>query len=143
MAEYVIGWQSFIVAGERLKNAEVEKELRQAARDAMGGLANQVTRSAIDRLPKRGRLNELVARGTDITFTTSGDGARLTARSTHDIQALDDGHTVHPLFGDKRHWYTEQVKPGWWSEPIKAAEPGARAQFEQAMEIIKQRIEGG
>jgi hypothetical protein len=143
MAEYVIGWQSFIAAGERLRNAEVEKDLRQAARDAMGGLSAKVRRSAIDRLPKRGRLNEVVARDTDFSFVTTGDGARLTARSSHDIEALDAGHTVHPLFGDKRHWYPEEVKPGWWSEPLKEAEPDARAQFEQAMETIKQRIEGG
>jgi hypothetical protein len=143
MAEYVIGWEQFIAAGERLKNAPVERELRQAARDSMGGLSVKVRQSAIQRLPKRGRLNELVARDTEFNFTTAADGARLAARSAHDIQALDDGHTIHPLFGDKKHWYREEVRPGWWSEPLKTAEPQARKQFEQAMETIKQRIEGG
>lgn len=143
MATYVVGWEQFFAAGARLRSAEVERELRQAARDAMGGLAGKVRRSAVDRLPHRGGLGEFVARTTDFSFTTTAEGARLTARSSHDIQALDAGHTVHPLFGDKRHWYPETVRSGWWSDPLKESEPEAQDQFEQAMEKIKQRIEGG
>jgi hypothetical protein len=88
-------------------------------------------------------LGTFVARTTDFAVVTTGEGARLTATSSHDIDALDHGRDMHPLFGDKRHWYVESVRPGWWSDPLNASEPGVRAQFEQAMENVKQRIEGG
>jgi hypothetical protein len=143
MAVYVVGWEQFYAAGARLRSAEVERELRQAARDAIGPVSGRVRRSAVERLPRRGELGTFVARTTDFAVVTTGEGARLTATSSHDIDALDHGRDMHPLFGDKRHWYVESVRPGWWSDPLNASEPGVRAQFEQAMENVKQRIEGG
>ena len=143
MATYVVGWEQFFTAGDRLRGADVERELRQAARDAIGPVSVRVSRSAVARLPRKGRLGEFVSRTTDFKITTSAEGARLTAVSSHDIQAMDAGRDMHPLFGDKRHWYVESVTPGWWSEPIAASEPSVREEFEKAMERVKELVEGG
>ena len=42
-----------------------------------------------------------------------------------DLYSLDRGELRHPLFGDREHWYDQQVPAGWWSKSLnRAADSG-------------------
>ena len=52
-----------------------------------------------------------------------------------DLDALDRGRFRKPLFGDKRHWYPQRTKPGWWSKSLeKAATTRVRREIVSALE---------
>lgn len=37
-----------------------------------------------------------------------------------DIRSLNRGRLRHPLYGNRGHWYDQQIKPRWWDEPLLA-----------------------
>jgi hypothetical protein len=86
-----------------------------------------------------------VARTTEFVRAASDrglGGVTITAESPHNIGRLDGGIVVHPLFGNRMHWYTETVQPGWWTKPVQETEPSATDGADQALESTKNKIEG-
>lgn len=121
---------------------DLPQELANAAGKTMRTLPTKLKGSALSTLPHRGGLNRTVAFNTTFKVHRIPSGARIVGQSAYDIAALDHGQTIHPLFGDQRHWYREAVKPGWWSRVVDGLEPTARQDMEQALENVKQKIEG-
>lgn len=122
--------------------ADVPRQLNSASIRTVSQLQTKLKGSALSTLPRRGGLNRAVA--FDLRFSTRplGNGARLEARSQYDIVRMDVGETVHPLFGDRRFWYTEAIKPGWWSKVIDSVQPDGQRNFEQALNTIAKEAGG-
>jgi hypothetical protein len=36
-----------------------------------------------------------------------------------DLQSLDRGRLRHPLFGNRRYWYMQAVRPGWFTSAVE------------------------
>lgn len=101
--------------------------------------------SAETTLPRHGGLDDDIARATiTVSHRNVGGsvGVTVTASSRYDIADLDQGVVRHPLFGDRRRWYVEQVRPGWWSRPVNETSVRVEPELRQALDIVKQRIEG-
>jgi hypothetical protein len=82
--------------------------------DATRDLAPDLRRSAIDRLPKRGGLASTISSGMHVRAITfaSFDVIRTEVDVSHkyDISGMDDtGIVIHPLFGNRGHWYLEHT----------------------------------
>jgi hypothetical protein len=122
--------------------SDIPEELAAAARRAMGPPRDKLRGSALRTLPRRGGLNREVAFNTKFRTYRIPNGARIVAQSRYDIVAMNYGSTIHPLFGNKEHWYREDIREGWWDRVISQVEPAARREMEQALENIKQKIEG-
>ena len=143
----VSGTESFSALSRRLNEAatSLAQEVDSAIDRAIDPLPGELRASALSLLPKRGGLNEDVARST-ITVTHRSDGASaevaVTASSQDDIDEIDGGTVRHPLFGNKLHWYVESVTPGWWSRPIQAASVRVRPELDRAVATVTRRIEG-
>ncbi len=144
----VTGIDKFAGLSRRLADAAdhgLGDQLRQAIEHIEPGLRESLRSSALRTLPKRGGLNRVIADTPIVTrWDITGDtvGFTLTARSRYNVSRINYGRVVHPLFGDRRHWYTESVTPGWWSTPITEAEPKAREGVQGAMDTVARQIEG-
>ena len=121
---------------------DVPRQLNAAASRSLRPIQQKLKGSALSTLPRRGGFNRAVA--FDLRFSTQqlARGARLTASSQYDLQALDEGQTVHPLFGNRGHWYHESVNPEWFSKVVDTAAPEATREFEQGLETIAREAGG-
>lgn len=75
----------------------------------------------------------------------SEPGVRITARTRgtrRRIRQLDGGVLDHPLWGDRDHWYRQDVTPGWFSGPARRAGPAAREEILSAMRRTAGQITG-
>jgi hypothetical protein len=140
---FVNGTAEFRELGRKLKAAadkDLPDEIYSTVRDAMTPLQGDIRRSAVAVLPRRGGLGALIAQ-SPISIGKRPGGISLKGSSGHDIAAMDRGRLRHPLFGDRRHWYTQPVAVGWWSKPTERSKSSIQAAVERAMENIKQKLE--
>ena len=59
------------------------------------------------------------------------------------LRSLDAGIIHHPLFGNREHWYAQEVTPGWFTGPAEAAGPRVRAGIERALEDVANKATKG
>lgn len=67
---------------------------------------------------------------------SESNGARI------DVAALDRGRLRHPLFGRRRHWYTQSIPPGWFTKPIEAKADKFRDELLAAVDAVERQISG-
>ena len=126
-------------------NRDLRLELYRGLRAAVAPIPAAVRRSALATLPRAGGLAALVAASKITTrrrATGADVGIRVTGSHEHDIAAMDRGRVRHPLYGNKEFWFTQPVRPGWWSTPAGETAPAARTQVVSVLERIKKQIEG-
>jgi hypothetical protein len=103
------------------------REFRVAARPLIGA----AEASAREMLPKRGGLAAQVADSSFKVQVRTGPktaGIRIVARGKSNIAAMDAGIVRHPRWGHRDRWFTQSVRPGWFTKPMEAgAEPMQRA----------------
>lgn len=129
---------------------EIRRELRKPA--LLADLRKRVRWNAVGVLPTRGGLNAWVAKAPlSIQFRDSGRTAGLRVKMSRkkgkgkgkaELERLDDAGAVrHPLFGDRRHWFAQQVASKFFSNVwdqysdrwIKAADDA----FDRALDKIR------
>lgn len=135
---------------KRLKAAgqtQVKKDLLRGLRTAAKPLLKVAKESAVENLPRRGGLDQVVAASRFAVRTrTSGrnPGVRVVAVSPHDLAAMDKGVLRHPVFG---HWRSgvppQKIRPGWWSDALNAQAPMIRQQLLAVLAETARRIEHG
>ena len=100
-------------------------------------------------LPQRGGLAERVAGATYRVQLKGGrnPGVRITVTEKTgkpvDLNSIDrTGNVRHPLYGNRRHWYTTRAPQGWFTQPAMAAAPEVRKELEAAVDAIEREISG-
>jgi hypothetical protein len=143
----VHGAEQLAALSRRLKAAGekgLQRELSRGIAKAMQPVKRALPASARDRLPKRGGFAEQVARSKLRTIRRNSGravGLRLQASNPENIRRADKGQVRHPTFGHGP-WVTQQVKPGWFTEPTQAAAPAVRAEVEAAQARVVAQIDG-
>lgn len=131
---------SFIRAGD----GDLKDKLYEAIRSANVGIEGEIRRSAMTHLPVRNGLAAAVAASrisVDRAYGVGeGVGIRVAANHEYDLQGLDSGGNVHPLFGNKRHWYFQHVRAGWFSDAVDGAYTPTRIALERAVKAYASRI---
>lgn len=117
-------------------NEGLKKELRAGLRAATDPLKPKIRASAAAALPHRGGLAALVARSPMSVRTGLGSNpsVRLVMSNKHDIKRMNAGTVRHPLFGNRQHWYTQAVTPGWFERPVQADLPQVRDAVNKAIQ---------
>ena len=59
-----------------------------------------------------------------------------------DLNSLDGGRLRHPLFGNRAHWYSQAVKPGWFTDPMRRNNDAARRELLRAVDEITRQLAG-
>ncbi|HEY3261366.1 MAG TPA: hypothetical protein VGJ95_14045 [Pseudonocardiaceae bacterium] len=151
----VKGAQDLRELTQALKDAgakDLQKELYRGINRAMKPLKEVARKAAREGLPKRGGLADTIARSKITTRRVVNKrrnmySVRLVATSGHDIRALDRGKLRWPVFpeeGSDRSewtWKKRDIKPGWWSEPLKRASGIPREEILQVMADVKRKLE--
>ncbi len=56
-----------------------------------------------------------------------------------DLRSLDAGRLRHPLYGNRRHWYTQRVRAGFWTKTMrKEAKTVRKAMLAVADEVARE-----
>lgn len=124
------------------------KELRREVREPLPEFRRDVKKYARANLPAGGGLGAWVA-ALRITMSvrdrgrTAGirlKGSRKSTKNLADLKRLDgQGRLRHPLYGNRGHWYQQQVEPGFWTIPFTGIGWVDRADraLDRALEVIR------
>lgn len=122
---------------------ELRKELYRGIQRAAKPLRTAAQQAARENLPKRGGLNEWVA-SSKFSITTRGgrDPAVRVAgkKAGHDLKRMDQGRLRHPLYGNRRHWFIQQIPAGWFSTAMTARAPAVRRDVVAVLDDVAARI---
>lgn len=106
-------------------------------RKAMAG--HRKTESLAERVANARYPVRVIKKGeAGIRITATERGGRKV-----DLSALDQGRLRHPLFGNRRHWYQQAVKPGWFTRPMEANERVVQTELQQAVDKFVDDINKG
>lgn len=137
---------------KELGDKDLRRELFRGFSRATKPLKADVKRSALQSLPSGGGLNRWVADARLATRTrVSGKtvGVRIAGSRSNkqlrksDLNAINRGRLRHPVFGNRKVWVTQEVKPGWFSEPLVAGADEVRRELVQVMDGIAERLARG
>jgi hypothetical protein len=158
----VTGYNELSALGFRLRQAkdvELTKELRKGLTDATKPLAKSIRERSPTYTPK----------GYEVTFATSlrfrtkietgGASAAVdfvvTARGktqSRQIKEINRGRLKHPVYGRSRYtrhgwvknpWAWQTVKPGFFDDPVRDSFDAVRAEIQQAMRRVAEKITRG
>ena len=139
----VTGADDLALLARRLKeggHGELRKELLRGIRDAGKVVVPKIKQEMAETLPKRGGFAALAAREPIAVRTkTSASGASVRLfRKRGDW--LNRGRLRKPLFGNKDHWYDQQVPSDWFGKAIEGDAPEIRRAIEKVMDDIAAKI---
>lgn len=133
----------------RAGDQEMANELRDAINEAVAPIPGEIITRLPEYLPNRYaavlaaditiRISNRVRSGAQtVRITAPERGARSVDRRR--LLRLNAGTLAHPLFGNRRHWYGQAVKPLFFDEPIEDRAPQIRDDIEAALERVKDKI---
>jgi hypothetical protein len=130
---------------KELGDGKLRRELGKAIRDAAKPMKDAVHESFLSKLPKRGGLNQLVARATISTAIKNGSrsaGVQLKAVNANaSLKSIDAGSVRHPVFG-RRAWVSQKVTPGSFTDPVTEHTPAVQAAVIKALDEMTSKIHG-
>ena len=103
-----------------------------------GGLAPG--ESVADRVVNASYVVRLVSNRGGVTLrlmATERGGKRI------DLARLDKGELRHPVFGNRRVWVGQRVKPGWFTTPIEQNIGEFRKAIDDAVDAVIKEIDRG
>ncbi len=135
------GEESAVRTARRLIRAgdgSLAQQIHYNMRGALAGVEGSIRASA-QRLPSRNGLADDVARSNiRVTYAANASAVRalITARHRYYLTGLNAGTNIHPLFGNRRHWYRQAVRPGWFTDPVRDREDDVRAAIVKAVKSV-------
>lgn len=124
------GEEKLTLIGKRLRQLgdgrEIVNDMTREIRSAVPPARTAIRANAVSYLPSQNGLNAFVAstrvsaqvrrgpRSAGVTLR----GSKSSRGKRHDIKRIDQGRTRHPLFGNRRFWYPQAVKPGFFSDAV-------------------------
>lgn len=151
----VKGGEQFLALSKQLKavDANLRREMSKEIREAAKPLIAASRREARARLPKRGGLNELVAKTPQRVQIRTGPktaGVRIVVgQSNSGARATNRGMVRHPVFPDKSTpreswtWVTQPVPKGWFDDTMADQAPKIRWQIIALMNRIANDVVRG
>jgi hypothetical protein len=137
-------------AGKALRGADkhFRRELFRGLNRAAKPLGKAVQESIPDYMPNRGGYAATLQRShsTRTQIKTGGrdPAVRLISRTKggvkRRVKALEAGKLAHPVFGNRKVWRTQSVKPGFFTEPIEAGADDVREEMVDAIGRVHDRI---
>lgn len=150
----VTGAEEFGILARRLKEAgakDLRKELYAGINRSVKPLRADVKQAAGEQLP--GRYADIIATTMKISARKRAAGqnpaiylvgkAKTSRGSDRDLGSLNRGRLRHPLFGNRKRWYDQRIRPGFWSGTLTADAPKVRQELVEAIQKVARKIEAG
>jgi hypothetical protein len=149
----VQGAEEFGTLARHLKQAgdkELRKELYAAINRKAKPLADGVRASLGQYMPNR-YAAELAPSLRIATSKLAGrnPAVRLKAQAKtrrgkpRELARLDQGVLRHPLHGNRRHWYNQPVRAGFYTGELEQGAPKVRQELVEAIQAVARKIEAG
>lgn len=143
----VRGAEKFAALSKRLKHAPLDtrREFFRALNSATKGIRGDIKTRTPEFLPDvyAGVFTPDLKLSTTRRASGAGVGVRIRAKSKRNIRRPETGFIRHPLFGNRKHWFTTKTnKPHFFSEPAEEGADDARVKLLEAMDRIADKIEG-
>jgi hypothetical protein len=146
----VTGAEEFGVLARRLKEApqELRKELYAGINRSVKPLRQDVKIAAGVALPHRHGYAGLIASELKVTARRRAAGRNpavylVGKAGKRDVSSLNRGRLRHPLYGNRRHWYSQRIRPGFWTVTLEADAPRVRTELVEAIKTVARKIEAG
>lgn len=142
----VRGSRQLAALAARLKaegRGDLRRELLRRIRSASKPALQDIPQSAYRTLPRRGGLAERVGKQAySLRSRLAGASASvsITGRGMKELLDINRGRLRHPLFGNRDHWFGQQVEPGFFEDPIERRAPQIRREIEKAMTDVGRRV---
>lgn len=141
-----------LLRGIRVAVRPLPIAIKAAARSDLpqgGGLADEMGRAAIS-----SRTRTASSKHGDAGVRLIGQKEREASKSARkgkkgkekppsrfiDIRALDRGEIRHPLFGNRKHWYSQQIKPGFWTDTINERADDVERDLVQSLDNVAAKL---
>ncbi|SRR6266508_3324220 len=128
---------------------DLKRELYRALNRAVKPLKADVKAEVPRRMPAKyaavlGKSMKLASsirtgRTAAVTIKASAKGKV----ENRDVRALDRGILRHPLFGNRRKWYTTHIKPGFFTDPLEKGAHKVRVELVQAINVVARKLQRG
>lgn len=111
------------------------KQLGDAAEKGAAKFESAAKRSALELLPRKNGLAQIVANSA---FTTRRGVSRLSIQASNKrgIRSINAGFVRHPVYGNRDRWVTQRVRKGWWDAPAATAKRAVESEMRTAMDRI-------
>lgn len=120
---------------------DLRKELMRGLRSGVKPLIADTREHARQTLPKRGGLNERVARSKFKVKIRTGANPSVRITATGLDARLDrTGRDRHPVFGNREVWVQQKVTPGWFSVPMKHGARRVRKDLLDVMDSVARKL---
>jgi hypothetical protein len=140
-------------AGRALRGAEkhYRRELFRGLNRAAKPLKQAVQESIPDYMPGRGGYTAALQRShsprTQVKTGGRDPGIRIISRTKGGVKrntkALEAGKLSHPLFGDRENWFTQDIRPGFFTEPMRGQADEVREEMLDAIQDVHAAIRAG
>jgi hypothetical protein len=137
-------------AGRALWGAEkhYRRELFRGLNRAAKPLRRAVQESIPDYMPEAGGYAAVfqASHSSRTTVKTGGrdPGVRIVSRTKggvrRSVRKLESGQLAHPLFGDREHWFTQDIRPGFFTEPMVERVDEVRDEMIESIEQVHDAI---
>jgi hypothetical protein len=137
-------------AGRALRGAQkhYRRELFRGLNRAAKPLKQAVQESIPDYMPGRGGYAAALQRShsprTQIKTGGRDPGIRIISRTKggvkRSVRKLEAGKLAHPLFGDREHWFTQDIRPGFFTEPMEGEADAVRDEMVDAIQDVHAAI---
>lgn len=127
----------------RVGDKDLKKQMGRALRAATKPAIAETRQFARDLLPKHGGLNERTARSKFRTKIRTGanPSVRVTAIGM-DARLNTQGRDRHPVYGNRKVWVEQRVKPGWFDVPMRKGARHVREELVKVVDSIAKDLEG-
>lgn len=136
------------VAGQLRKAAarDLTRELRKGQRAAFRPLQKEIKAEALATLPKSRptHYGAIMSKAVKVSVTTGTGRTALTARvyargkvEHRDVAAVNAGRLRHPVFGNRKKWVMQRVRPGFVDRPAdRLADQVLRESADAAQRVL-------
>jgi hypothetical protein len=145
------GVDQFVRVAKALRQVgdkELKRELRLAIKDAATPMTDEVRDQVAQYLPDRYAAVLAPALKTGQSWRTGGStvGLVLTGyakgkRSRRHVKAINRGVLRRPVYGNREAWVAQQVRPGFWDEPLANAKRLPTWQIRKALRDIARKLD--
>jgi hypothetical protein len=130
-------------AGRALRGADKKyrRELFRGLNRAAKPLKQAVHDAIPDYMPGTGGYADLLQAShsprTQIKPGGRDPAIRIVSRTKggvrRSVKKLEAGQLAHPLFGDREHWSTQDIRPGFFTEPMEGEADAVRDEMLEAI----------
>lgn len=125
------------------------KQMGKALQDASRELRPAIKKSAAQLMPHSGGYAAVLSKS--LRFRQTVQMGRTTARvlfkvhadgrkERRDVPSLNRGRLRKPLYGNRNHWYTQRVRPGFVDRPVDRAAPDIARRMNAVVDYVADQI---